>query len=293
MSEKLCLQWNGFKENVNSLLGQFRGAKEFTDVTLACEDGQQLEAHKIILAASCSFFESIFQRSKDSHPWIYLRGFHSNDLLPILDFMYFGEASIDQENLDSFLTIGEELNLKGLAAQELKLKTGKFSNGGAEVEEQAMFKSVQKVEKMMTPEMEVAPRISGYVNKSQTTTSKESPKKSTINNKYMKPNPDDLQEDSTVFTRNGDVEALDGKVKSLMQKSQNMVSNGPLMKTTAFICKVCGKEGRPTQIRDHIEANHLDDIALPCDKILAISGATCGKTFSGRRGLIKHKTRLH
>ena len=51
MSEKLCLQWNDFKENVNSAFGRLRDDKEFTDVTLACDDGQ-MEAHKVILAAS-------------------------------------------------------------------------------------------------------------------------------------------------------------------------------------------------------------------------------------------------
>ena len=45
MSEKLCFQWNDFKENVNSAFGRLRSDKEFTDVTLACEDGQQVEAH--------------------------------------------------------------------------------------------------------------------------------------------------------------------------------------------------------------------------------------------------------
>ena len=41
MSEKLCLQWNDFGANVNSAFGKLRDDKEFTDVTLACEDGQQ------------------------------------------------------------------------------------------------------------------------------------------------------------------------------------------------------------------------------------------------------------
>ena len=52
MAEKLCLQWNDFKGNVNSAFGRLRDDKEFTDVTLACEDGQQMEAHKVILAVS-------------------------------------------------------------------------------------------------------------------------------------------------------------------------------------------------------------------------------------------------
>ena len=52
MSEKLCLKWNDFQENVRSAFGNLREDNDFADVTLACEDGQQIEAHKVILAAS-------------------------------------------------------------------------------------------------------------------------------------------------------------------------------------------------------------------------------------------------
>ena len=38
--ERLCLQWNDFKDNVSSAFGVLREDKEFTDVTVACEDGQ-------------------------------------------------------------------------------------------------------------------------------------------------------------------------------------------------------------------------------------------------------------
>ena len=75
MSEKLCLQWNDFKENVNSAFGSLRNDKEFTNVTLASEDGQEIEAHKVILAASSPFFERMLQKSKHPHPLIYLKGF--------------------------------------------------------------------------------------------------------------------------------------------------------------------------------------------------------------------------
>ena len=43
-----------------------REDKYFTDVTLACEDGQQVEAHKVILAASSPFFQRLLERHK--HP---------------------------------------------------------------------------------------------------------------------------------------------------------------------------------------------------------------------------------
>ena len=56
MSEKLCLQWNDFQENLKSAFGNMREDNDFTDVTLACGDGKQVESHKVILAASSPFF---------------------------------------------------------------------------------------------------------------------------------------------------------------------------------------------------------------------------------------------
>ena len=50
MSEKLCLQWNDFQDNIKIAFGNLREDNDFADVTLACEDGEQVEAHKVILA---------------------------------------------------------------------------------------------------------------------------------------------------------------------------------------------------------------------------------------------------
>ena len=63
-AEKLCLQWNDFKVNVSSSFGKLREDTELTDVTLACEDGSQVEAHKVILAASSPFFMDILRRNR-------------------------------------------------------------------------------------------------------------------------------------------------------------------------------------------------------------------------------------
>ena len=57
--EKIFLQSNDFRNDVSSAFGDLRDDKDFTDVTLACEDGQQVEAHKVILIASVRSF-SIF-----------------------------------------------------------------------------------------------------------------------------------------------------------------------------------------------------------------------------------------
>ena len=80
MSEKLCLQWNDFKENTTSVFGSLREDKDFADVTLAFEDGQQIVAHKVILMDSSPLFKNILIGNKHSQPLIYLRGWKSVDI---------------------------------------------------------------------------------------------------------------------------------------------------------------------------------------------------------------------
>ena len=75
----------------------------------------------------------------------------------------------------------------------------------------------------------------------------------------------------------GDLQELDEKVKSMMEKSQNMAPNG---RERAKLCKMCGKEGYAMAIRDHIEANHLEGVSLPCNG--------CGKDFRSRNNLRRH-----
>ena len=66
MSEKLCLNWNDFQDNVKSAFKNLRDDQDFADVTLACEDGQKIEAHKVILAASSPVLQKLLNLNK--HP---------------------------------------------------------------------------------------------------------------------------------------------------------------------------------------------------------------------------------
>ena len=99
-TEKLCLRWNDFQENLNSAFGGFRNDQDFADVTLVCEDGTQIESHRVILATSSPFFMEVLKKSKHPHPLIFMKGFSSVDLMAMVDFLYFGEANVCQENLD-------------------------------------------------------------------------------------------------------------------------------------------------------------------------------------------------
>ena len=95
-SEKFCLKWNDFRQNIVTSFQDLRKEMDFSDVTLVCEEDHQIEAHRIILTACSPFFKNILKKNKHSHPMIYMRGMKAKDLVAIVDFIYHGEANIYQ-----------------------------------------------------------------------------------------------------------------------------------------------------------------------------------------------------
>ena len=112
-SDKFCLRWNDFEVNISNAFHELKEEKDFTDVTLACEDNQ-VEAHKVILAASSHFFKRILKKNPHSHPMIYLKGIKASDVEAVLTFIYQGEVNLEEANLNTFLEVAEELEVKGL-----------------------------------------------------------------------------------------------------------------------------------------------------------------------------------
>merc|ERR1712227_582911 len=112
--EVFSLRWNDYNKNINQTYQRLLQSKNFADVTLVCSDGKRIEAHKVILSGSGSFFSDILTNSDHPHPLIYMKGVSVNDLKSIIDFIYNGEVNIAQNNLDTFLALAEELQLTGL-----------------------------------------------------------------------------------------------------------------------------------------------------------------------------------
>ena len=87
-----------------------------------------------------------------------------------------------------------------------------------------------------------------------------------------------------------DLQVLDEKVKSMMEKGENIIPsekqpNGTPKQAISVICKVCEKEGVLSRIIQHIETNHLEGMSIPC--------AMCEKVFHLRKALYQHKSRSH
>ena len=117
-AENFCLKWQHFEANLSSAFQELRTEAEFFDVTLVCGDGQQIEAHKVVLSACSVFFRDLLRKYKHPQPLLFLKGVKYSEILSILNFMYEGEVTVVQEDLNSFLSIAEELKVKGLTKQE-------------------------------------------------------------------------------------------------------------------------------------------------------------------------------
>lgn len=227
LDEKLCLKWNEFQEHAISAFGALREEMEFADVTLACEDGQQVEAHKVILASSSPFFLNLLRRNKHSHPLIYMRGLKSEDLVAIIDFLYYGEANVEKENLDFFLAVAEELQLKGL--------TGNFEKRKSELPKQG---------------------CESPSNKSKQNTGRPSTEDSSVHlGTDMKPAETSLVPTETLAKAPVNNDELDSTVNSMMQKND----------LGLWSCSICGKSNKHRgHMKNHIEGKHIEGTSHPC-----------------------------
>ena len=156
-----------------------------------------------------------------------MRGLKSENLMAILDFLYYGEANVYQENLDSFLAIAEELRLKGPTAND-DVSKDQTKEPPKVTNHPFSYKPIQ----------EKGP-ISSKLN-----TESESFSESTVA----------LRNDKTTV----DLQDLDEQIRSMMTK--RITSQGNIS-----TCNVCGIQRPPKDMPRHIEANHITGVSHACD----------------------------
>ena len=259
--EKLCLKWNDFEQNISSAFGLLRQDTDFVDVTLVSKDGQQVELHKVVLASSSPFFKQLLKGSKQTqHPWILMRGTKFEDLTAIVDFLYFGEANVLQENLDDFLALAAEMQLKGLSGNKEGDDAGKMKSKPQNTKRKQKDKEIKKDKNLVVE--------SDDIFKDPDIESPTSERAVAVNAQVK---------DVMNF------QGVDEEIRSMMDKSQvNFDSAG----RPAMICKVCGKEGQRSNIWNHIEARHATSEA-------SYTCGLCGKGSKSRNGLFLHKSIYH
>ena len=271
-SDKLCLKWHDFTQNIASSYNDLRNVPDFSDVTLVCEDDQLIEAHRIILTSCSQFFSTVLRRNMHTHPMIYMRGLKAKDLVAVVDFIYHGEANIDQEDLERFLALAEELQLKGLADS---------SENIPETTEEPLEKSKeQNIQQALVPKIE---------DKREFKDCEENPILCSVENHTVIYSKDGLSSspkkelaDAIKITvaSNTSTEDLKIKLDSMMER----IYEGEY----SWKCTVCGKKTKgfffKKNMRTHIET-HIEGMSYPCNQ--------CGKVSRTSGSLQKHISRHH
>ena len=116
-SEKFCLRWNDFERNISNAFQDLRNESDFFDMTIVCDD-EQIQAHKLVLSACSPFFRNVLKKNPHQSPLLYLKGVKFNEIIAVLNFMYHGEVNVAQEELNSFLSVAEDLKVKGLTQNQ-------------------------------------------------------------------------------------------------------------------------------------------------------------------------------
>ncbi|XP_014290217.1 protein bric-a-brac 2 isoform X1 [Halyomorpha halys] len=129
--QQFCLRWNNHQPNFISVFTNLLTNETLVDVTLAAE-GKQLQAHKVVLSACSTYFQALFTSNPCQHPIVILKDIKYNDLKTMVDFMYYGEVNVSQDQLPAILKTAETLKVKGLAEMPEQLSLSKSVSQSSE-----------------------------------------------------------------------------------------------------------------------------------------------------------------
>ena len=92
---------------------------DFSDVTLVCDDQFKFKVHKFILKACSPIFMNMVDEMDNAKTVIYIRGINPLVLKPILEFIYNGKTSFNQDLLEEFVKVAKDLQVKEIIQGEV------------------------------------------------------------------------------------------------------------------------------------------------------------------------------
>jgi len=304
-SEKFCLRWNDFESNISSAFKHLRNDEDFFDITLACEDDEQTQAHRVILAACSPFFRHVLRKNPHKHPLLYLKGVKFNDLQSVLCFMYNGEVNVAQEDLNSFLAVAEELKIKGLT-QSNNSKEPNFRN------EKTNSQKLTPQRLLKTSQSKPLPYVPPDDDVQEITPIKSEPREQPIARELQEESPNSSVEPSDSQSSNA-IQAVEQSDEALWDVQENYDEYGQYDQNYqgsnqvwsvdhdgvehqiemliqkqpegGYQCTVCGHSNNVKKdLKRHVET-HIETPGYPCN--------FCGKQFKTRNSLNTHLSTKH
>lgn len=113
--QQFCLRWNNYQTNLTNVFDQLLQNESFVDVTLVCDGGHSIKAHKLMLSACSPYFQGLLFDNPCQHPIIIMHDVKWTELKVIVEFMYKGEINVCQDQIGPLLRVADMLKIRGLA----------------------------------------------------------------------------------------------------------------------------------------------------------------------------------
>jgi len=278
------LKWEKHQLNLANTFQALRKDGHFCDVTIAC-DGKVIEAHKLVLSASSSLFNTILKKHSHPHPFIYLMGARAVDMDALIEFMYCGEVKVEQDQLKSFIETAEEFRVQGLCQDIFKEETNCQDKHKAclNPDSTSSLKLCQRNVLGNVTDQILEEQTSSHLGRS----SKSSPgcaSKTKQLGKLRNLIDDFLSGEVTKFKLAEEVKEYKDLEKFLMKKKDGKAGSGVRRE---YQCMLCGTtKGNKTHLLDHIENAHFS-------KVLDNTCNVCKKRMSTKQSLRCHQQRKH
>ena len=110
--ELVNLNNNNYNDVTKNLYVELFLTGKYSDVTLISDDQTQFKAHKFVLNYQSSFFHNIFKHDVfNLQNTVILSGIHKLEVESILQFMYLGKTTFEEERINVFLQTAKALNV--------------------------------------------------------------------------------------------------------------------------------------------------------------------------------------
>ena len=114
MYNNFKIEWNSFSDFLSESNKNLYGEKDFVDVTLVSDDLTEVEAHKTVLSHASPVLKKLLKIKPVNHPVLFLRGIQGKTLEALVQFIYLGETTIQEDRIQEFANIANDLNIQEL-----------------------------------------------------------------------------------------------------------------------------------------------------------------------------------
>ena len=287
--ELFHFQNQDFPMKTSEYFKTFKNFQNLSDVTLVSDDMKHIQAHKLVLSACSEYFRNILEHTNKSHAYIFIDGVNSRELEQIHEFIYSGEVTFHQNDLNLFMASAKKLKIEGIEDEKnQKVEPIEFKNEDPDsyVDFLEIVENGSEVE-----EVSASSQLNSMIEEEENKIVEE--KKHLISTNQ----PNRLA--NGMFTTTYPIKKFkieNGKTVSIEEFRSRLddcivdASDGSLS------CSICGKVGAKVfdkkgyklksvtrqNMRRHVEI-HFEGLSVPCKD--------CGKSFSTSRRMEKHRNR--